>query len=108
MLLRRNFLVRGELDASKVSAILSPVLLGVSKTTHKVKFRTSEGVVDFFSMSLGSGLGKYVDVGVSGTLRKIIIRNKGSVKVLEGMLRSGGIKMVEILSEGSRTVELKK
>lgn len=107
-MLRRNFLVKGELDASKVSAILSPVLLGVSKTTHKVKFRTSEGVVDFFSMNLGSGLGKYVDAGVSGTLTKIIIRNKGSVKVLEGILRSGGVKMVEILSEGSRTFELKK
>ena len=107
-MLRRNFLVRGELDASMVSAILGPVLLGVSKTTHKVKFRTSVGVVDFISMSLGSSLVKYVDAGVSGILRKIIIRNKGSVKVLEGMLRSGGVEMVEILSEGSRTFELKK
>jgi len=105
--LRKKFLVRGEVDESKLRKILDPILLGIARTTHKVMYRTSEGVIEYFSMSLGSGLSKYADVGVSGILRKIMLRNRGSVEVLEGMLRSEGIEMVEILKEGPRTVELK-
>ncbi len=104
-MLRKKFLVRGEFDESEVRRILGPVLLGVSRTTHKVTYRTSEGVVEYFCMNVGSGLGKYVDAGVSGFLRKIIIWSRGSVGVLEDMLR--GVDMVEILSEGPRTFELK-
>ena len=107
-MLRKKFLVRGEHGEVEVRKILNPVLLGISRTTHKVMYRTSGGVVEYFSMNVGSSLGKYVDADISGTLRKIIIWNKGSVEALEGMLRSGGIEMVEILSEGSRTLELKK
>ena len=106
-MLRRKFLVRGEVDESKLRKILDPILLGIARTTHKVMYRTSEGVVEYFSISLGSGLSKYVDVGVSGVLRKIVLWNRGSVEVLEGMLRSEGIEMVEILREGPRVLELK-
>lgn len=106
-MLRRKFLVRGEVDESKLRKILDPILLGIVRTTHKVMYRTSEGVIEYFSMSLGSGLSKYVDVGVSGVLRKIVLWNRGSVEVLEGMLRLEGIEMVEILREGPRVLELK-
>jgi len=105
--LRKKFLVRGGVDESKLRKILDPILLGIVRATHKVVYRTSEGVVESFSMSLGSGLGKYADVGVSGILRKIMLWNRGSVEVLEGMLRSEGVEMVEILSEGARALELK-
>ncbi len=106
-MLRKKFLVRGEVDESKLRKILDPILLGIVRTTHKVMYRTSEGVVEYFSMSLGSGLVKYVDVGVSEVLRKIMLWNRGSVGVLERMLRSEGIEMVEILREGARVLELK-
>lgn len=107
VVLRKKFLVRGEVDESKLRKILDPILLGIVRTTHKVMYRTSEGVVEYFSMSLGSGLVKYVDVGVSEVLRKIMLWNRGSVDVLERMLRSEGIEMVEILREGARVLELK-
>lgn len=105
--MRKKFLVRGDLEKSKLREILGPVLLSVQKATHKVIFRTSEGVVTFISMKIGGNLGKYVDVDVSEILRKIFIWNKGSVKVLEEMLRQNGVEMVEILSEGSKTFKLK-
>ena len=58
-------------------------------------------------MSLGSGSSRYADAGVSGPLRKILMWNRDSVEELEEMLRSRGIEMVEIVKEGSRTLELK-
>lgn len=106
-MLRKKFLVRGEVDESKVRKILDPILLSITRTTHKVTYGTSKGVVEYFSMSLGSGQGKYADAGISGTLRKIVIWNRGSVKELEEMLRLRSVKMVEILKEGPRTLELK-
>ena len=106
-MLRRTFLVRGDIDESKVRKILDPILLGISRSTHKVTYRTSKVVVEYFCMSLGSGLGIYANEGVSGTLRKIVIWNRGSVKELEEMLRSKGVEMVEIVKEGPRTLELR-
>ena len=106
-MLRKKFLVRGEIDESKVRKILNPILLGIARTTHKVTYRTSKGVIEYFSMSLGSGLSIYADASVSGTLRKIVIWNRSSVKELEEMLRSKGVEMVEILKEGPRTLELR-
>ena len=106
-MLRRKFPVRGEIDESQVRKIIDPILLSITRTTHKVTYRTRKGVVEYFCMSLGSGLGIYADAGVSGTLRKIMIWNRGSVVELEEMLRSKSIEMVEILKEGPKTLELK-
>ena len=105
--MRRKFLVRGEIDESKVRKIIDPILLSITRTTHKVTYRTSKGVVEYFCMSLGSGLGIYADTGVSGTLRKIVIWNRDNIIELEETFRSKGIEMVEILKEGPRTLELK-
>jgi hypothetical protein len=107
MMLRRKFLVREEIDESRVRKIIDPILLGITRTTHKVTYRTSKGVVEYFSMSLGSGLSMYADAAVSGILRKIVIWNRVSVKELEDMLRSKGVEMVEIVKEGPRTLELR-
>ena len=90
-----------------VRKILDPILLGTTRTTHKVTYRTSKGVVEYFSMNSKSGLGKYADEGVSETLRKIMIQSRGSVEELEEMLRSRGVDIVEILKEGPRTLELR-
>ncbi len=106
-MLHRKFLIRGEIDESKVKKILDPILLSITRTTHKVTYRTSKGVVEYFSMSLGSGLGIYADASVSGTLRKIVIWNRNNGKELEEMLRSNGIEMIEIIKEGPRTLELR-
>ena len=105
--MRKKFLIRGELDETKVRKILNPILLGITRTTHKITYRTSKGAVEYFSMSLGASLGIYADADVSGILRKIVIWNRSNVKELEEMLRSKGVKMVEILKEGPRTLELK-
>ena len=105
--MRRKFLVRGEIDESTVRKILDPILLGIARTTHKVTYRTSKGVVEYFSMSLGSGSGRYADASVSGTLRKIFIWSRGSVEELEEMLRSRGVEMVEIARDGPKTLELR-
>ena len=107
MALHRKFLVRGEIDESTVRKILDPILLGISRTTHKVTYRTSKGVVEYFSMSLGSGPGRYAYAGVSGTLKKILIWSRGSVEELEEMLRSRGVNMVEIVKDGPKTLELR-
>jgi len=50
---------------------------------------------------------KYADVGVSGTLRKILIWNLSSVKEMEEAPQSKGVEMVEIGKEGPKTLDLK-
>jgi len=106
--MRRRFIIKGKLDESKLRSILNPILLGINRTTHKVKYRTSNGVVEYFSTPLGSSLGRYSDLGISGTLRKICLWSRNSTDELERMLRSKGIEMVAVIKEGPRTLELKK
>lgn len=106
--MRRKFLVRGELDESRIRAILEPILLGTSRTTNKVKFKTSKGAVEYISIPLGSNLGRYSAVGVSDILRKIFLWSRDNTEELEEMLRSNSISIVEIVKDGPGTLELKR
>lgn len=106
--MRMKFLVQGELDEPTIKMILDPILLGINRTTHKVVYRTSKGVVEYVSMPLSSSPGRYSDVGVSGTLKKIFLWNRDSPKELEELLRSNGVDMVEIVKDGPKTLDLKK
>lgn len=106
--MRKRFILKGELDESKLRRILDPILLGIDRTTHRVKYRTSKGVVEYVSIPLGSSLGRYSDLGISGTLRKITLWSRDSTDELEQMLRSNGVEMVEVIKEGPKTLELKK
>ena len=106
--MRRKFLVQEEFGEFKLREILDPILLGIDRTTHKVTYRTSKGVVEYVSMPLRSSLGRYGDAGVSGTLRKILLWNRDSTEELEQLLRSNGIDMVEIVKDGPKTLELKR
>ena len=106
--MRRKFLVRGELDESRIRKILDPILLGIDRTTHKVTYRTSMGVVEYVSMPLGSNLGRYSAVGVSDILRKIFLWSRDNTEELEEMLRSNNISIVEIVKDGPGTLELKR
>ena len=102
------FIVRGDLDESKIKTILEPILLNTHRTTHKVKFKTSKGVVDYISIPLGSDLGRYGDVSVSNILQKISLWSKDGTEDLEEMLKSNDISIVEIVKDGPGTLELKK
>ena len=106
--MRRKFLVRGELDESRIRAILEPILLGTSRTTHKVTYRTSKGVVEYVYMPLGPNMGRYSAVGVSDILRKIFLWSRDNTEDLEEMLRSNSISIVEIVKDGPGTLELKR
>lgn len=88
--------------------IISPILRGVDRTTHKVTYRTSKGVVEIVSIPLRSSPGRYGDAVVSGTLRKIFLWNRDSTEELEQLLQSHGIDVVEIIKDGPKTLELKK
>ncbi len=103
-----NFLVRGKQDESTIRKILAPILMGSYRTTHKVTFKTSMGVVEYLSIPLGEGLPKYTAAGVSETLRKISLWNRDGTEKLEAMLRSKGVEMVQIIKDGQGTLELKK
>ncbi len=105
--MRRKFLVRGELDKSMVGEILDPILLGINRTTHKVTYRTSKGVVEYVSIPLRSSSSRYDDAGVSDILRKIFLWSRDSVKELEEMLKSNGVEIDEIVKDGPRILELK-
>ncbi|MCJ7634229.1 hypothetical protein MUP77_17800 [Candidatus Bathyarchaeota archaeon] len=104
----RKFIVRGELDESKIRAILEPILQGTRRTTHKVKFKTSKGVVEYISIPLGSDPGRYSAVVASGIVRKIFLWNRKSIEELEKMLRTNGISITEIVKEDYGTLALKK
>jgi len=105
--MRIKFLVRDELDESTIRKIFDPILRGIERTTHKVAYRTSIGVVEYVSMPLGSSMNRYRVANVSGTLRKISLWNRDSTDELEKMLRSKGIEMVEIVKDGPTILELK-
>jgi hypothetical protein len=96
------------LEESTIRKILAPVLLGVYKTTHRVTYKTSMGVVKYVSIPLGSGLPKYTSAGISGTLQKISLWNLDDTEELEEMLRSKGIEMIQIVKDGQGMLELKK
>jgi hypothetical protein len=106
--MRIKFLVRDELDESTIRKTLEPILTGIERTTHKVSYRTSIGVVEYVSMPLGSSMNRYSSANVSGTLRKISLWNRDSTDELEKMLRSKSIEMTEIAKDGPKTLELKK
>lgn len=106
--MRIKFLVRDELDESTIRKILEPILTGIARTTHKIAYRTSIGVVEYVTMPLGSSMNRYSGANVSGTLRKISLWNRDSTDELEEILRSKGIEMTEITKDGPKTLELKK
>ena len=106
--MRKKFLVRSELNESTLREMLDPILMGIDRTTHKVTYKTSEGVVDYVAIPLGSSRDRYGDAGVSDMLRKIFLWNRDSVEELELLLRSDGVEMVEIVKDGPKTLELKR
>ena len=96
------------MDESTIRKILDPILRGIDRTTHKVAYKTSIGVVEYVSMPLGSSMNRYNGANVSDTLSKISLWNRDSTDELEKMLRSKGIEMTEIAKDGPKTLELKK
>jgi hypothetical protein len=100
--MRAKFLVRGEFDESIIRKILDPILLGIDRTTHKVTYRTSMGVVEYVSIPSGAGLDRNRAAGTSDTLRKIFLWNRDSTDELEKMLRSKGVEMAKIAGKGSK------
>ena len=106
--MRRKFLVQGKFSETRFMDIISPILHGVDRTTHKVTYRTSMGVVEIVSIPLRSSPVRYEDAIVSDTLRKIILWNRDSTEELEQLLQSHGIEVVEIIKDGPKTIELKK
>jgi len=97
--LRKKFLIREELDESRIRAVLEPILLGTSRTTHKVTYRTSRGVVEYISISSGAGLDRNKAAGISDALRKIFLWNRDSTDELEKMLRSKGVELPKIVEK---------
>jgi hypothetical protein len=85
--LRKKFLIQGELDESRIKAVLEPVLLSTSRTTHKVTYRTGMGVVEYISIPSGVGLGRNKAAGTSDALRKIFLWNRDSTDELEKIKR---------------------
>lgn len=100
--MRAKFLVRGEFDGSIIRKILDPILLGIDRTTPKVTYRTSMGVVEYVSIPSGAGLDRNRAVDASATLRKIFLWNRDSTDELEKMLRSKGVEMTKIAGKGSK------
>lgn len=95
--MRKQYLVRSDGDETTVRAILDSIIQGVDRTTHKVTYRTQKGVVEYISMPIESTLGRYLDVGISTVLRKIILWNRDSTDELEQLLRTNGLDIVEIV-----------
>ena len=106
--MRKKFLVEEELSEQKLKEILGPILLGTpDRSTHKVKFRTSKGILDFVAIPLKNPK-RYSDIRINEVLRKIILWERKSTNSLQEHLASSGIKIREIVKEGPRTLELKK
>jgi len=100
--MRAKFLIRGEFDESIIRKILDPILLGIDRTTHKVTYRTSMGVVEYVSIPSGASLDRNRTVDASATFRKIFLWNRDSTDELEKMLRSKGVEMAKIAGNGSK------
>jgi hypothetical protein len=107
--LRKKFLVEQELDEQRLKSILDPILTGAQeRTTHKVRFSTTKGILEFFSIPLKNPSGRYSSAAVNGTLRKIILWDKRNTNSLQDHLLTNGIKLREIVKDGPKTLELKK
>lgn len=106
--MRRQYLVRSEGDEATVRAILDSIIQGIDRTTHKVIYRTSKGIVEYISIPIQSNLGRYLDEGISNILRKITLWNRDSTDELEQLLRTNGMDIVEIVKDGPKTLELAK
>ena len=100
--MRAKFLVRGEFDESMIRKVLDSILLGIDRTTHKVTYRTSMGVVEYISIPSGASLDRNRAAGTSDALRKIFLWNRDSTDELEKMLRSKGVEMAKISGNGSK------
>lgn len=105
--MRKRFLVQNNLDETDVRRILDSILLGVRRTTHKVTYKTSKGVVEYISIPLRRRVERYASEGITGTLRKISLRSRGSTEELEELLRSNGVEMAEIIKDGPRALTLR-
>lgn len=106
--MRKKFLVEENVNESRIRKILDPILLGIKRTTHKIVYRTNIGILEYITIPLGSSQRKYKDVGIFETLRKIFLWHPDSTDKLEETLRAGGLKIVEIIKDGPRKIELKK
>jgi len=107
--LRKKFLIEQELDEQKLRSILDSILTGAQeRTTHKVRFRTTKGILEFVSIPLKNPSGRYSSIAVNGTIRKIILWDKRNTNSLQDHLLINGIKIREIVKDGPQTLELKK
>ena len=107
--MRKKFLIEQELDEQKLRSILDSILTGAQeRTTHKVRFRTTKGILEFVNIPLKNPSGRYSSIAVDGTLRKIILWDKRNTNSLQDHLLVNGIKIREIVKDGPRTFELKK
>jgi len=107
--LRKKFLIEQELDEQKLRSILDSILTGAQeRTTHKVRFRTTKGILEFVNIPLKNPSGRYSSIAVNGTIRKIILWDKRNTNSLQDHLLINGIKIREIVKDGPQTLELKK
>ena len=107
--MRKKFLVGQGLDEQRLESILKPILTGTQeRTTHKVRFRTTKGILEFVDIPLKNPSGRYSSMVVNGAVRKIILWNKRNTNSLQDHLLANGIKIREIIKDGPRTLELKK
>lgn len=107
--MRKKFLIEQELDEQKLRSILDSILTGAQeRTTHKVRFRTTKGILEFVSIPLKNPSGRYSSIAVNGTIRKIILWDKRNTNSLQDHLLINGIKIREIVKDGPQTLELKK
>lgn len=107
--MRKKFLVEQKLDEQGLKSILDPILTGAQeKTIHKVRFRTTKGILEFVNMPLKNPSGRYSSIAVNGTIRKIILWDKRNTNSLQDHLLINGIKIREIVKDGPQTLELKK
>ncbi len=100
--MRAKFLIQKEFDESIIRKILDPILLGIGRTTHKVTYRTSMGVVEYISIPSGTSPDRNKAAGTSDALRKVFLWNRDSTDALEKMLRSKGVEMTKIAGDKSK------
>jgi len=106
--MRKRFIVKGALNETKLREALDSIMMGIDRTTHKTIYKTSKGIVEYVSIPIGSKPGRYASVGVSDTLRKIVLWHRESTDELEEILRSNTINIVKIVKDGPITLELKE
>jgi len=105
--MRKKFIVLEKLDESRIEKILNPILIGKEITTHKITYRTSKGIIEYISIPQGPNRNRYGNNVVSDSLNKILLWSRNDLEILENMLRSNDIKIVEILKDGPLNLELK-